>query len=55
MSVITMKGLLEAGVHLDIKPEDGILNGWIYIHWKNGIYIIDLQKQFKKLNEAYDL
>ena len=40
MAVVSMKQLLEAGVHFG--------------HERNGIYIIDLQKTVKKLDEAYN-
>jgi len=43
MSVISMKQLLEAGVHFGHQTR----------RWKNGIYIIDLQKTVKKVEEAY--
>ena len=54
MSVISMKQLLEAGVHFGHQTR-----GWNpkmaqYIFTeRNGIYIIDLQKTVKKAEEAY--
>ena len=53
MSVISMKQLLEAGVHFDIRQEDGTPKMAPYIYRKNGIYIIDLQKSVGKVDEAY--
>ncbi len=50
MSVITMKGLLEAGVHFGHQTRrwNPKMAEYIFTE-RNGIYIIDLQKQFKKL------
>lgn len=54
MGVVSMKQLLEAGVHFVIRPADGILRWQDHIFTeRNGIYIIDLQKTVKKLEEAY--
>ena len=53
MSVISMKKLLEVGVHFDIKQKMESKNGSIHFYIKNGIYIIDLQKSSKKIDEAY--
>ena len=55
MSVISMKQLLEAGVHfvhLTFLLNDN-LSTEIYTE-RNGIYIIDLQKSVGKVDEAYD-
>ena len=54
MSVISMKQLLEAGVHFGHqtrrwKPK---MKEYIFTE-RNGIYIIDLQKTVKKIDEAY--
>ena len=55
MSVISMKQLLEAGVHLvhqtrrwNPKMKESIFTE------RNGIYIIDLQKTVKKIDDAYN-
>ena len=55
MSVISMKQLLEAGVHFghqtrrwNPKMKEDIFTE------RNGIYIIDLQKTVKKIDEAYN-
>lgn len=54
MSVITMKSLLEAGVHLGHQTRrwDPKMAEYIFTE-RNGIYIIDLQKTVKKVEEAY--
>ena len=55
MSVISMKQLLEAVVHFGhqtIRWNPKIAQ-YIYTE-RNGIYIIDLQKSFGKVDEAYD-
>ncbi|MEW8973484.1 MAG: 30S ribosomal protein S2 [Tissierellaceae bacterium] len=55
MSVITMKGLLEAGVHFGHQTRrwNPKMAEYIFTE-RNGIYIIDLQKTVKKVEEAYD-
>ncbi|TJX16207.1 30S ribosomal protein S2 [Tissierella creatinini] len=55
MSVITMKGLLEAGVHFGHQTRrwNPKMAPYIFTE-RNGIYIIDLQKTVKKVEEAYD-
>ena len=55
MSVVTMKQLLEAGVHFGHQTRrwNPKMAEYIYME-RNGIYIIDLQKTVKKLEEAYD-
>ena len=55
MSVVSMKGLLEAGVHFghQTKRWNPKMKPYIYTE-RNGIYIIDLQKSVKMLEEAYD-
>lgn len=55
MSVITMKGLLEAGVHFGHQTRrwNPKMAQYIFTE-RNGIYIIDLQKTVKKVEEAYD-
>ena len=55
MSVVTMKQLLEAGVHFGHQTRrwNPKMAEYIYCE-RNGIYIIDLQKTVKKLEEAYD-
>ena len=54
MSVISMKQLLEAGVHFGHQTRrwNPKMAPYIYTE-RNGIYIIDLQKTVKKLEEAY--
>ena len=55
MSVISMKQLLEAGVHFGHQTRrwNPKMKEYIFTE-RNGIYIIDLQKTVKKLEEAYD-
>ena len=54
MAVISMKQLLEAGVHFDHQTRRWNPKMATYIFTeRNGIYIIDLQKTVKKLEEAY--
>ena len=54
MAVVTMKQLLEAGVHFGHQTRrwNPKMAQYIFTE-RNGIYIIDLQKTVKKLNEAY--
>lgn len=54
MSVIPMKHLLEAGVHFGHQTRrwNPKMAEYIYTE-RNGIYIIDLQKTVKKVDEAY--
>ena len=54
MSVISMKQLLEAGVHFGHQTRrwNPKMAQYIFTE-RNGIYIIDLQKTVKKLEEAY--
>ena len=55
MSVISMKQLLEAGVHFGHQTRRWIPKMAPYIYTeRNGIYIIDLQKSVGKVDEAYD-
>ncbi len=54
MAVISMKQLLEAGVHFGHQTRRWNPKMATYIFTeRNGIYIIDLQKTVKKLEEAY--
>lgn len=55
MSIITMKSLLEAGVHFGHQTRrwNPKMAQYIFTE-RNGIYIIDLQKTVKKVEEAYD-
>lgn len=55
MSVISMKQLLEAGVHFGHQTRrwNPKMSEFIFTE-RNGIYIIDLQKTVKKVEEAYD-
>ncbi len=54
MSVISMKQLLEAGVHFGHQTRrwNPKMAPYIFTE-RNGIYIIDLQKTVRKLEEAY--
>ena len=54
MAVVSMKQLLEAGVHFDHQTRrwNPKMAEYIFTE-RNGIYIIDLQKTVKKLEEAY--
>jgi len=55
MAVISMKQLLEAGVHFGHQTRrwNPKMAPYIFAE-RNGIYIIDLQKTVKKVVEAYD-
>ena len=55
MSVISMKQLLEAGVHFGHQTRrwNPKMARYIFTE-RNGIYIIDLQKTVKKVEEAYN-
>lgn len=54
MAVISMKQLLEAGVHFGHQTRrwNPKMKKYIFTE-RNGIYIIDLQKTVKKIEEAY--
>ena len=54
MAVVSMKQLLEAGVHFGHQTRrwNPKMAKYIFTE-RNGIYIIDLQKTVKKLEEAY--
>ena len=54
MSVVSMKQLLEAGVHFGHQTRrwNPKMDKYIFAE-RNGIYIIDLQKTAKKFEEAY--
>ena len=54
MAVISMKQLLEAGVHFGHQTRrwNPKMSRFIFTE-RNGIYIIDLQKTVKKVEEAY--
>ena len=54
MGVVSMKQLLEAGVHFGHQTRrwNPKMAPYIFTE-RNGIYIIDLQKTVKKLEEAY--
>ena len=54
MAVISMKQLLEAGVHFGHQTRrwNPKMAEYIYTE-RNGIYIIDLQKTVRKIDEAY--
>ncbi|MGP4059855.1 30S ribosomal protein S2 [Halobacillus litoralis] len=55
MSVISMKQLLEAGVHFGHQTRrwNPKMKKYIFTE-RNGIYIIDLQKTVKKVDEAFN-
>lgn len=54
MSVVSMKQLLEAGVHFGHQTRrwNPKMRSYIFTE-RNGIYIIDLQKTVKAIDEAY--
>ena len=54
MATVTMKELLEAGVHFghQVRRWNPKMKEYIFGE-RNGIYIIDLQKTLKKVEEAY--
>ena len=56
MSLISMKQLLEAGVHFGHQTRrwNPKMTEYIFTE-RNGIYIIDLQKTVKKIEEAYQV
>lgn len=56
MSVISMKQLLEAGVHFGHQTRrwNPKMKRYIFTE-RNGIYIIDLQKTVKKVEECYNV
>lgn len=55
MAIISMKQLLEAGVHFGHQTRrwNPKMKKYIFTE-RNGIYIIDLQKTVKKVDEAYN-
>ena len=55
MAVISMKQLLEAGVHFGHQTRrwNPKMAKFIFTE-RNGIYIIDLQKTVRKVDEAYE-
>ncbi|KRN29615.1 30S ribosomal protein S2 [Lactobacillus selangorensis] len=55
MAVLTMKQLLEAGVHFGHQTRrwNPKMKPYIFTE-RNGIYIIDLQKTVKMIDDAYD-
>ena len=55
MSVVSMKQLLEAGVHFghQTRKWNPKMDPYIFTE-RNGIHIIDLQKTVGKIDEAYD-
>lgn len=56
MAVVSMKQLLEAGVHFGHQTRrwNPKMKRYIFAE-RNGIYIIDLQKTLSKIEEAYEL
>jgi small subunit ribosomal protein S2 len=55
MAVVTMKSLLESGVHFghQVKRWDPRMKKYIFAE-RNGIHIIDLQKTILSIKDAYD-
>jgi len=55
MSVVSMKQLLEAGVHFghQAKRWNPKMKKYIFTE-RNGIHVIDLHKSLKKIEEAYE-
>jgi small subunit ribosomal protein S2 len=55
MAVVTMKNLLESGVHFghQTKRWDPRMKRFIFAE-RNGIHIIDLQKTIVAIKDAYD-
>jgi small subunit ribosomal protein S2 len=55
VAVVTMKNLLESGVHFghQVKRWDPRMKKYIFAE-RNGIHIIDLQKTIMAIKEAYD-
>ncbi|MBP3372671.1 MAG: 30S ribosomal protein S2, partial [Clostridia bacterium] len=55
MPVVSMKQLLEAGVHFGHQTRRWTPKMKPYIFTeRNGIYIIDLQKTVRKIDDAYN-
>jgi small subunit ribosomal protein S2 len=56
LAVVTMKGLLESGVHFghQVKRWDPRMKRYIFTE-RNGIHIIDLQKTIHSIREAYEV
>ncbi|MBP3710631.1 MAG: 30S ribosomal protein S2 [Treponema sp.] len=56
MAVVTMKNLLESGVHFghQVKRWDPRMKKYIFSE-RNGIHIIDLQKTIAAIKESYDV
>ena len=55
MAVVTMKSLLESGVHFghQVKRWDPRMKKYIFAS-RNGIHIIDLQKTIAAIRESYE-
>ena len=55
MAVVTMKNLLESGVHFghQVKRWDPRMKKYIFAE-RNGIHIIDLQKTTAAIKESYE-
>jgi small subunit ribosomal protein S2 len=56
LAVVTMKSLLESGVHFghQVKRWDPRMKKYIFAE-RNGIHIIDLQKTIQSIKDAYDV
>jgi len=56
LAVVTMKSLLESGVHFghQVKRWDPRMKKYIFTE-RNGIHIIDLQKTIQAIKDAYDV
>ena len=55
MAVVTMKSLLESGVHFghQVKRWDPRMKKYIFAQ-RNGIHIIDLQKTIGAIKDSYE-
>ncbi len=55
MAVVTMKNLLESGVHFghQVKRWDPRMKKYIFAE-RNGIHIIDLQKTIAAIKDGYE-
>ena len=55
MAVVTMKNLLESGVHFghQVKRWDPRMKKYIFAE-RNGIHIIDLQKTIAAIKDSYE-
>ncbi len=54
-TVISMKALLESGVHFATAPTSESVHAPFIFTERNGIHIIDLQQTVKAINTAYSM